>query len=76
MKPIEGEALKRRCTGCTASFGNAAIGERAKRGVVRGFSAGCWHRRRVSTKERMLMSVPGPRDLAELGAEKGAIPGY
>jgi len=44
---VEGEALKRRCTGRTASFGNTAIGGRAKRGVVRAFTTGCSGSRRL-----------------------------
>jgi hypothetical protein len=31
---------KRSCTGRTASFGDKALGEKNKRGVVRGFTTG------------------------------------
>jgi hypothetical protein len=36
----EGAKLKRSCTGCTASFGDKALVEKIKRGVVRGFTTG------------------------------------
>ena len=37
----EGAEPKRRCGGPTASFGNKALGEKAKRGVVRHCTTGC-----------------------------------
>ena len=35
---VEGAKPKRRCTGCTASFGDKALGGKTKRGGVRGFT--------------------------------------
>ena len=37
---VAGEEPKRRCGGSTASFGDKASGEKAKRGVVMGFTTG------------------------------------
>jgi hypothetical protein len=39
---VQGAKPKRSCTGCTASFGDKALGEKTKRGVVRGFTTGSY----------------------------------
>jgi hypothetical protein len=51
----EGEEPKRSCTGRTASFGDKALVEKTKRGVVRGFTTGSYGPRGCALPHSVLL---------------------